>query len=357
VPYFAELGVSHLYLSPVTEARPGSSHGYDVVDHGKIREELGGEAGLEALRRRCVEAGLGLLLDFVPNHAGIGPSNEARQDVLAYGPASPFADTFDLDPSGRERILLPFLGRYYGDVLDDGELSVVYEGGHLAAAYYEHRFRMRPESYETVLARFFASLGDDPARGTWARLLEDYRALDGRDRERGEALRTRLYELAGDGGRLSGMLAELETGVVHALLEEQRWRLAFWKTAGVEINYRRFFDINDLAGLRMESPEVFARTHETLLEWLRRPGVDGVPIDHVDGLYDPRGYLHRLREIGAPHVWVEKILAAQDAAGELGGGRHDRLRGAQRPAPRAPTPNTAAPSRGPPDAHDTLDFP
>jgi len=325
VPYLAELGVSHLYLSPVTEARPGSTHGYDVVDHGKIREELGGEAGLEALRARCVEAGLGLILDFVPNHAGIGPSNEGWQDVLAYGEASPFADTFDLDLDldvdldvdlgvrGGERILLPFLGRYYGEVLDDGELSVVYEDGQLEAAYFEHRFRMRPESYERVLGRLFASLGDDPARGTWARLLEDYRALDARDRGRAEALRGRLHELAGQGGRLPALLAALPNEAVHELLEAQRWRLAFWKTAGAEINYRRFFDINDLAGLRMESPEVFARTHEKLAELLSRPGVDGVRIDHVDGLYDPRGYLHRLRELGAPHVWVEKILAARES--------------------------------------------
>lgn len=312
VPYLSELGVSHLYLSPITEARSGSPHGYDVVDHRTIPGELGGEEGFETLRRRCVEAGLGIVIDFVPNHAGIGPSNEAWQDVLAYGDASPFADTFDLEPGGQERILLPFLGRYYGEALDDGELSVVYEDGHLAAAYYEHRFRMRPESYERVVARFFASLGDDLSRGPWARLLEDYRVLDGRDRDRAETLRLRMAELAESDDRLSRMLAALSPSEVHELLEEQRWRLAFWKTAAAEINYRRFFDINDLAGLRMESPQVFDRAHEKLAELLRRPGVEGVRIDHIDGLYDPRSYLHRLRELGARYVWVEKVLAARE---------------------------------------------
>ncbi|HJL14296.1 MAG TPA: malto-oligosyltrehalose synthase [Sandaracinaceae bacterium LLY-WYZ-13_1] len=314
VPYLAELGVSHLYLSPITEARPGSPHGYDVVDHSRVRDELGGDAGFEALRSRCVAAGLGLVLDFVPNHAGIGPSNEAWQDVLCYGAVSPWADTFDLELGGDERILLPFLGRYYGEALDGGELSLVYEGGHLAAAYFEHRFRLRPESYRTLLARWFPTLGDDPERGTWARLLEDYRALDGRDRDRAEALRARLAEL--DPSGLSAMLAELPSEVVHDVLEEQRFRLAFWQTAGAEINYRRFFDINDLAGLRMESPEVFARSHAKLAELLAKPGVDGVRIDHIDGLYDPRGYLLRLRELGAPHVWVEKILATREALPE-----------------------------------------
>lgn len=313
VGYLAELGVSHLYLSPITESRPGSPHGYDVVDHARIRDELGGEEGFEELRRACVEAGLGVVLDFVPNHAGIGPSNEAWQDVLAYGPASPYTRTFDIDVSDDERILLPFLGRYYGDALDDGELTIVLEGGHLAVAYFEHRFRLRPSTYRSVLRRFFPRLATHPARGSWARLLEDYRALDGRDRDRAEELRTELADLAGESEAFGVMLADLPRSVIHELLEEQRFRLAFWKTAGAEINYRRFFDINELAGLRMESPAVFDRAHAKIAELVARPGIDGIRIDHIDGLYHPSGYLRRLRELGVTWVWVEKILGARES--------------------------------------------
>lgn len=320
VPYFAALGVSHLYLSPITEARPGSTHGYDVVDHNQIRAELGGEEGFEALRERCVEAGLGLVLDFVPNHAGIGPTNEAWQDVLAYGPASPFADTFDLELLGADgrdgtKVLLPFLGRYYGDALDDGELSIVLEHGRLSAAYYDHRFALRPETYRAVIEHVLPRLATDLDLGAVGSLLREYQGLVPEDRARAEALRERFAEMARHVD-LAAQLASLPTDKVHELLELQRWRLAYWKTAGSEINYRRFFDINDLAGLRMESPSVFAQSHALLSDLLRREGVDGVRIDHVDGLYDPRGYLTRLRELGARYVWVEKILAPRESLPE-----------------------------------------
>jgi (1->4)-alpha-D-glucan 1-alpha-D-glucosylmutase len=310
LPYLAALGVSHVYLSPIFEARPGSSHGYDVVDHAAIRGELGGEAGFEALRQRCVQAGMALVLDFVPNHAAVGPHNEAWQEVLAYGAASPLAKRFDLQEGGAARILLPFLGRYYGDALDAGELRFVLFDGHPAAAYYEHRFRLRPSSIAGLVARHFANLGDHPDRGSWARLVEEYEGLDERDRDRTEQLRERLVALADEG--FDATLAAMAADDVHEILEQQRYRLAYWKTAGAEVNYRRFFDINDLAALRVEDPEVFDEVHVKLRELLTRPGVEGVRVDHVDGLYDPASYLRRLRELGPRYVWVEKILGARE---------------------------------------------
>jgi (1->4)-alpha-D-glucan 1-alpha-D-glucosylmutase len=253
VPYFAELGISHLYLSPITQAVAGSTHGYDVVDHNRISDELGGEQAFEALRVRCVEAGLGIVIDFVPNHAAVESANEAWQDLLAHGARSEHAETFDLDPSTR-KILLPFLGRYYGDALDAGEISIVRENGRLFAAYFDHRFALRPES---------------------------------------EAL--------------------VESGAtVHDVLEAQHWRLTFWKNAGARMSYRRFFDINGLVALRMESPAVFERIHTLMARLLREEGIDGLRIDHVDGLYDPGAYLARVRALGAKHLWVEKILAPRE---------------------------------------------
>lgn len=313
VPYLTRLGVSHLYLSPISEARQGSKHGYDVVDHNAVREAFGGRKAFESLRTTAVEANLGLVLDFVPNHAGVGPANEEWQDVLAYGRHSAFAHHFDIDwtplkPELEGKFLLPFLGTTYGAALDDGEISLAYEDGRFYAAYYDHRFALSPRTYPSVLDALLPSFERTDAYFDLQELRDAFDDLDPAAREHAQALCRRLSTL--DVTFDSDALKEaLDTTELHQLFEAQHWRLAFWKTAGREINYRRFFTINDLVGLRMEDEDLFWGAHRLLGELLAEDGVDGVRIDHIDGLFDPHEYLDRLHELGAERIWVEKILA------------------------------------------------
>lgn len=313
VPYLKRLGVSHLYLSPVTEARPGSTHGYDVINHNAVREAFGGRDAFDRLCATASDAGLGVVLDFVPNHAGVGPNNEAWQDVLAYGRHSAFSHHFDVDwdpmkPELKGKILLPFLGSTYGDVLDGGEITLAYDDGRFYAAYYDHRFACAPRTYGTILDALLPAFERTEAFFDLRELRNAFRDLDADERERAEALCRRLDATGAVFD--DDVLGEAfdRTGL-HGLLERQHWRLAYWKTAGREINYRRFFTINDLVGLRMEDEELFYGAHRTLADLLAQDGVDGVRIDHIDGLFDPHQYLRRLRDLGAGHVWVEKILA------------------------------------------------
>ena len=313
VPYLRRLGVSHLYLSPITEARPGSTHGYDVIDHNTVREAFGGRAAFESLRETAVEAGLGLVLDFVPNHAGVGPANEGWQDVLAYGRHSAYAHHFDVDwtplkPELRGKILLPFLGTTYGEALDDGEITLAYEEGRFYAAYYEHRFPLSPRTYPRVLDALLPEYERTDAYFDLQELRDAFAELTPEARERAEALCRRLdaVDVAFDPDTLA---TALDRPALHELFEAQHWRLAYWKTAGREINYRRFFTINDLVGLRMEDEDLFWGAHRLLGDLLAEEGVDGVRIDHIDGLFDPHEYLDRLRDLGADRIWVEKILA------------------------------------------------
>lgn len=312
LPYLRRLGISHLYLSPITDARRGSTHGYDVVDHNRIRDELGGPDGFWALLRAARAAGLALILDIVPNHAGVGARNARWQDVLAYGPHSPYAFHFDIEwqplkPELRRKVLLPYLGRPYGEALDAGEITLVFEEGRLSAAYGRGRFALAPVTYADVLTA--ALDGEDVHdRDAAAALAAEFATLAPHERGRADTLRTRLAVLA---GRLSlpARLARVCGERLHAILERQFWRLAMWTVAAHEINYRRFFDINDLVGLRMERPEVFDDAHRLVARLAAQPGVEGVRVDHVDGLFDPQAYLERLRAIGVRGIWVEKILA------------------------------------------------
>lgn len=308
VPYLRRLGISHVYLSPITEARPGSTHGYDVVDHGRIREELGGAQGFQDLLTAVRAHGLKLILDIVPNHAGLGPKNAFWQDVLAYGATSPYACYFDiawrpLKPELHNKVLLPFLGKNYGEALDGGELRVVYEDGRLFAAYFDHRFALSPRTYADVLTRVSRAQGAD---ARLAALSEALAALAPNARTAAEVLVQRLADIP-------FTVPTLTTAQLHALLEKQCWRLGNWRGASFEINYRRFFDINDLIGLRMEDPHVFAATHRLVKELLADDVIAGVRIDHVDGLFDPKGYLERLQTLAPKPVWVEKILARDEA--------------------------------------------
>ncbi|WP_263785059.1 malto-oligosyltrehalose synthase [Salinibacter grassmerensis] len=320
VPYLKALGVSHLYLSPITEARPGSTHGYDVVDHTQVRAAFGGREGFESLRETAAEAGLGLVLDFVPNHAGVGPDNEEWQDVLAYGRHSAYAHHFDIDwaplkPELQGKVLLPFLGDTYGTVLDDGGIGLSYEDGTFYATYYEHRFALSPRTYPTVLNALLPQFERTEAYFD----LQDVRdalaelAPDARDRAAALCRRLDAVDVTFDPEALNDLL---DRDTLHELLEAQHWRLAYWKTAGREINYRRFFTINDLVGLRMEDEDVFWETHRLLGDLLAEEAVDGVRIDHIDGLFDPHEYLGRLKDLGADRIWVEKILAPHETLPE-----------------------------------------
>jgi (1->4)-alpha-D-glucan 1-alpha-D-glucosylmutase len=332
VPYLAALGISHLYLSPIWAARPGSTHGYDVVDHAAVSEEIGGRPALDSLVAAAQAAGLGLILDCVPNHMGIGYSNPWWRDVLTWGEASPYAAFFDIDwhapePTLEGKVLLPVLGDHYGRVLEDGQLRLDHDAGSLVIRYFDHTVPIYPRDAGEVL-QSAAGLAEGEASDALAALAREAQEIAKRrapvsrqkrraDRERAEALAARLSDLAGDAAvqaALAGAFAGYTPDRLHRLLERQPYRLAFWRLASQEINYRRFFDINDLAGLRMEEPRLFDAAHRLALELVASGAVDGLRLDHVDGLLDPRGYLARLRQHarrpdGTPAwLFVEKIL-------------------------------------------------
>ena len=338
IPYFDRLGISHLYASPLLTARAGSTHGYDIVDHNRINPELGGEAALHRMVRVLREHGMGLVLDIVPNHMGVGGDDNAWWlDVLEWGRASPYAEFFDIDwdppdPTLRGRLLAPFLGSSYGECLRNGDIKLNFDDtdGRLFASYGEHRFPIAPRDYAAVLltgggplegpARAFAELG--PGGGPAGRA-----AMRQAAREAREELLQPVYA-----GPIAEVLRDYDAKTpagherLHRLLERQSYRLSWWRAATDEINWRRFFDINGLAGVRQEVPEVFDATHRTVLRLYRKGWIDGVRIDHVDGLAYPREYCRKLRRRldalqsqrpdglrDAPAIiWIEKILAPNE---------------------------------------------
>ncbi len=350
VPYLAELGVSHLYASPYLKARPGSTHGYDIIDHLALNPEVGSEAEHAALVRALHAHGLGHILDIVPNHMGImGADNRWWLDVLENGRSSRYAGFFDIDwqPLQRElagKVLVPVLGDQYGAVLERGELQLRFdaEAGEFSVYYYEHRFPIDPREYPAILSpgleqmraaagetedvpeleSLCAAFGHLPSRDS-----RDSAAIEERQRDKEIHKRhlARLCEHSAPIRRhiearveaLNASHAELlASDGLHTLLERQAWRLAFWRVATDEINYRRFFDINDLAGLRTERAEVFETTHQLVLNMIERGDLDGLRIDHPDGLYDPAEYFSRLRAAvrerrPQSHCYIiaEKILA------------------------------------------------
>ena len=325
-PYLASLGVTHLYCSPYLQAAAGSTHGYDVVDPGRLNEELGGDAGHRRLLAALADAGLGQVLDVVPNHMALaGRANRWWWDVLENGPSSVRARCFDVDwgAAGRDEptVLVPILGDAYGRVVDAGQIRVVRQGGSLVVRYHEHELPLSPRTYDELLEPAAARAGS----AALAALARAFGALPHAARTdpasiaerhaRKEELRERLAELCRADEEAAKAL-ELEFDALHAdpdrldrLLRRQNYRLAFWRTASEELDYRRFFNIETLVGVRVEDPDVFADTHALVLELVRRGAVDGLRIDHVDGLRDPAGYLARLREAsGGVYTVVEKIL-------------------------------------------------
>ena len=334
VPYYAKLGISHVYASPLLTARAGSTHGYDIVDHNRINPELGGEEALHRLVAALRQHAMGLILDIVPNHMGVGGNDNAWWlDVLEWGRASPYAEYFDIDwdpPDAtlRGRLLAPFLGTSYGECLDAGDLVLRFDegDGRLFVGYHDHRFPINPRDYASVLLTTGGPL-ETPARA-FAEL-----GGGGRDtvRREAEAARQELLQptyRAAIRECLHAYSAKMPEGRerLHRLLDRQNYRLAWWRAATDEINWRRFFDVNGLAGVRVEVPEVFEATHRTVFRLYTEGLIDGVRIDHVDGLANPRDYCRKLRrrlESAAQHrpdglrdappvIWIEKILAPHE---------------------------------------------
>ena len=325
VPYLARLGISHLYASPVMEARPGSTHGYDIVNHHRLNPEIGTREEFAALVAALHAHGMGLILDIVPNHMGIGGTDNVWWlDVLEWGEASPYAAYFDInwDPLREDlkgRVLLPVLGDQYGAVLERGEIALRFDPrqGSFSAWYYNHCFPISPHSYPAILRRAGAALSD------LARAFADLRRLRlGEARSRAAELKRGLAEAAAEpriGQCIAAAVDEFAGNPgrpatfrrLHRLLEEQAYRIANWRVAAEEINYRRFFNINDLAGLRIELPELFEATHRLVFDMAECGEIDGLRIDHIDGLFDPADYCATLREqVGeALYLVVEKILA------------------------------------------------
>jgi (1->4)-alpha-D-glucan 1-alpha-D-glucosylmutase len=336
VPYLKALGISHLYASPFLKARAGSQHGYDIVDHSQLNPEFGGEAGFARLSDALAAADIGLILDFVPNHVGIGFADNAWWlDVLEWGEKSPFAAAFDIDwdllPHRHGgAVLLPILGAPYGQALEQGDIVLKYdaEEGSFSAWYYEHRLPIRPDRYGEIIRTIVnvANAGNEPAGQQLLRLAAFHRHP--REPSRAEAPAFKMSLAA-----LEGAAAIIERGIgayraraedpasaqpLHRLLERQHYRLAHWRLAGSEINYRRFFDINNLAGLRVEDIDTFRHVHALVARLIADRKLHGLRLDHIDGLYDPIQYCRRLQRLvraalGAEgrsfYVIVEKILA------------------------------------------------
>jgi (1->4)-alpha-D-glucan 1-alpha-D-glucosylmutase len=334
VGYFSRLGISHLYASPLLKARSGSTHGYDIVDHNQINPELGGEPALRDLVAELRRHGMGLILDIVPNHMGVGGADNAWWlDVLEWGRSSAYADFFDIDwdppdSSLRGRMLAPFLGAPYGQALEQGELKLDFdpEDGRIYLDYYGSRFPINPRDYAAVLLGE-GGIVEGPARA-FADLPTERDAL----RNAAEAARAELRRpeyAASIAEALKPYQAQDAAGHdhLHRLLDRQNFRLAWWRAASDEINWRRFFDVNQLAGVRAELPHVFDAIHATVFRLYREGMIDGVRIDHVDGLADPRGYCRKLRRRlateakfrpaelprGPAVLWVEKILARHES--------------------------------------------
>ncbi len=338
LPYLARLGVSHVYASPLLKARPGSTHCYDIVDHHEINPELGGEAALHRMVAALRAHDMGLILDIVPNHMGVGGAdNRWWLDVLEWGRASQYAEFFDIDWEPTDvtlhgKLLAPFLGSSYGEALTNGELILQcdHQTGQFFVGYHEHYFPISVRSAALVLH-------NDPIFDDHAHAFADAARMASRTAayqaaQRAKALLVNDLKHHASKAALATILARFDPrkpdGLrrLHELLERQHYRIAWWRAATDEINWRRFFDINTLAGLKVELPRVFAATHEKILQLYKDGLIDGVRIDHIDGLADPRLYSRKLRRsmetaaagrpksapMGPPYIIVEKILATRE---------------------------------------------
>src|SRR5258705_10546667 len=352
--YFAELGITHIYASPILRSRTGSSHGYDVVDPTRLNPELGTEADFFTLQTELRNRGMGLILDIVPNHMSAGSENSWWMDVLEHGPESVYASYFDVDwhPPSRSldsKILLPVLGRPFAEVLENGELKLTFSEGRFYLQYFESFFPLAPKAYSEILGKNIDKLRETVGEESTAYqeypvIIAAFAALPppaamkpgeaGEKRPRFEALRERLRQLIKANAQVDAFFRDrlgeflgqrgdpASFSPLERLLAEQFYVLSYWQNVNEEINYRRFFTITDLVGVRVEDPLVFEATHGVITRLAAQPPVDGLRVDHIDGLRDPLAYLNRLREQlgkesaqGEPRevpIYVEKILARRE---------------------------------------------
>src|SRR5665213_1637253 len=324
--YLKALGVSHIYCSPYLQAAPGSMHGYDVVDHQKVNEELGGEDAHRRFCQRLGELGMGQVLDIVPNHMAIGPQNRYWWDVLENGPSSRYATWFDIDWHSAEvklqnKVLIPVLGDQYGRILSAGQIKVEHEGEFFQVRYTDNLLPVAPRSLSILLSRA-AEYAHNHTLNFISDSFLQLPSPESTDREVAMARHRDKTVIYGLLKRLCEEEPEVVAAITRAvdelnsdkdaldeLLNHQQYRLAYWRTADQELGYRRFFDVNTLIGLRMERAHVFEATHRRILEWLENGVLDGVRVDHPDGLRYPQQYFERLRA-RAPDAWIigEKIL-------------------------------------------------
>ncbi len=328
VPDLARMGFSHVYASPILEARAGSTHGYDIVNHNQLNREFGGEQEFGDLVAALHHHNMGLIIDFIPNHMGVGYSdNSWWLNVLEWGQHSPYSDFFDIDWNSSEqtlkgKVLIPVLGEPYGGILESGQLQLALDRnrGSFSVHYYEHRFPIHPRDYAVLLQHCTEELPpEEPLREDISQLAASFRNLRaGRSAsaqavviQRGEELKRALAALIASAPAVGDSLDRVcaawngtpdlprSFDQLHKLLERQAYRLAYWRLAANEINYRRFFDINDLAAVRMERAEVFEITHQLVLRLVNEGAIQGIRLDHVDGLLDPKQYLQRVQESAA----------------------------------------------------------
>jgi (1->4)-alpha-D-glucan 1-alpha-D-glucosylmutase len=339
VPYLKALGITHLYASPFMQARKGSTHGYDIVDHSRLNPELGGEAGFERLSAALKAHDIGLILDFVPNHVGVHfADNPWWLDVLEWGPASPHAVSFDIDWEqlpyrARGGVLLPIIGSSYGEALERGEIELRYDAdeGSFSAWYFEHRLPIAPERYGEMLRVMVREAGAEASEAE-KRMLElaaRYKGLRHPNRAEAPHFKAELRNVAGSAEIIARGLAAYRAGpdraaqtlALHHLLERQHYKLGHWRLASSDINYRRFFDVNTLAGLRVEDAGTFAAIHRLVKKLIQEGKLQGLRIDHIDGLRDPAQYFQRLRRMvrdvrgdaaGPFYMVIEKILGEHE---------------------------------------------
>ena len=346
IPHLDALGITHLYLSPIFQARAGSMHGYDVTDPSRLNQELGSPQDFDALVGALRQRGMAILLDIVPNHMAASPANPWWMDVLENGSASPYSAFFDIEwghttPTVQETIYLPILGERYADALEQQKLHLWIAEPGLRISYYETPFRLDPSTYADVVSyrlnELLAKLDDsqpllhelgaflESAERLPARTAADWEAMEMR-RNEAPHIKEKLWELYSQFPRFREFLDEnirifngrpgdpASFDLLDALIRKQPYELAYWRVAREKINYRRFFDITDLIGLRAQDPQVFEATHAFALQLLADGKVSSFRVDHVDGLYDPAGYLdllqRRATEAAGDSVYivVEKIL-------------------------------------------------
>jgi (1->4)-alpha-D-glucan 1-alpha-D-glucosylmutase len=353
--YFSELGISHIYASPIWRSRSGSTHGYDVIDPTHVNPELGSEADFFTLQTELRNRGMGLVLDIVPNHMSASSDNSWWMDVLEHGPESAYASYFDIDwhPPSRSldgKILLPVLGRPFAEALESGEFALIFSDGRLFLQYFESLFPLAPKTYASILGKNSDQLRDklgeeSTAYQEYSGIVSAFAQLGtpttakpgeaGANRLPFEA-RERLRQLVSTSPEVEAFLNDrlhnlmgqpndpASFSPLERLLSEQFYVLSYWQNVNEEINYRRFFTITDLVGVRVEDPLVFEATHGLITRLATQPPVDGLRVDHIDGLRDPLAYLNRLHEQlgkesasapGEPRevpIFVEKILARRE---------------------------------------------